>query len=74
MIIMPILSLMEILIREYFYNSGQNSMEKDITFTALSDEGKSIWGIKTIERTDEEIVETIKDELKLEMPMLLWLI
>ena len=40
--------------------------KKDITFTALSDEGKSIWGIKTIERTDEEIVETIKDELKLE--------
>ena len=39
--------------------------KKDITFTALSDEGKTIWGIKTIERTDEEIVEIIKRELEL---------
>ncbi|HHW70963.1 MAG TPA: hypothetical protein GX392_06470 [Clostridiales bacterium] len=38
----------------------------DVTFTGLSDEGKSIWGIKTIKKTNEEIVETIKNELKLE--------
>jgi len=38
---------------------------KVITFTALSDEGKSIWGIKTIQRTDEEIGEIIKNELTL---------
>ncbi|MCR2823071.1 family 43 glycosylhydrolase [Lederbergia panacisoli] len=36
-----------------------------MTFTALSGEGVSIWGIKTIERTDEEIVEIIKNQLNL---------
>nr|PZN11428.1 MAG: arabinanase [Caldicoprobacter oshimai] len=37
---------------------------RDITFTALSDEGKTIWGIKSIAKSDQQIVETIKDELK----------
>src|SRR5699024_10166046 len=32
-------------------------------FTAVSNEGKSVWGIKDFERTDKEIVETIKNEL-----------
>ncbi|MCJ8007516.1 lipocalin-like domain-containing protein [Lederbergia wuyishanensis] len=36
-----------------------------LTFTALSNEGMSIWGIKTIERTDEEIVEIVKNQLDL---------
>jgi len=36
---------------------------KDITFTALSDQGKTIWGIKSIPRTDEQIVQIIKEEL-----------
>lgn len=35
-------------------------------FTAVSDEGKSIWGIKTFDRTDQEIVETIENELTVE--------
>ncbi|CAM4121507.1 beta-xylosidase [Lederbergia lenta] len=36
-----------------------------MTFTALSNKGESIWGIKTLDRTDEELVEIIKDELSL---------
>ncbi|MBS4219236.1 family 43 glycosylhydrolase [Bacillus sp. FJAT-49711] len=45
------------------WNSVVNKV--GMTFTALSSEGVSIWGIKTIERTDEEIVELIKNQLTL---------
>ncbi len=36
-----------------------------IVFTALSNEGKSIWGICDLDRSDEEIVELTKKELDL---------
>ncbi|MEK3888219.1 glycoside hydrolase family 43 C-terminal domain-containing protein [Bacillus sp. FSL K6-3431] len=36
-----------------------------MTFTALSNKGESIWAIKTVDRTVEELVAIIKDELSL---------
>jgi arabinan endo-1,5-alpha-L-arabinosidase len=49
-----------------FINQWNSITEsKGITFTALSDQGESIWGIKTIEHTDEELLEIIKNELTL---------
>ncbi|MDQ0231672.1 family 43 glycosylhydrolase [Metabacillus malikii] len=36
-----------------------------MTFSALSDEGVAVWGSKTVTQTDEEIIESVKNELSL---------